>query len=160
ALRGKNRHAATVLPGPWIEAEIPPRPAELVRDYVAHLGGDLAAYQDIVPAHLFPQWGFPLAARALAGLPYPFLKVMNAGCRLEQRAPLPAGRPLRVKARIETIDDDGRRAIITQRVVTGTADLPEAIVADLRAFVPLSKSKRESSDAAAAPKARVPEDAR
>jgi hypothetical protein len=46
-----------------------------------------------------------------------------------------------VRARIESIDDDGRRAIITQRVVTGTKTRPEALVADLRAFIPLAKKK-------------------
>ena len=45
---------------------------------------------------------------------------MNAGCRIENRAPLPAGEPLEVRVRIESIDDDGRRAIIVQQMVTGT----------------------------------------
>jgi hypothetical protein len=44
-----------------------------------------------------------------------------------------------VRARIESIDDDGRRAIITQRVVTGTRAATDAVVAELRAFVPLAK---------------------
>ena len=138
-LRGPRPGAKAEVPGPWLEAELAPRPEALVRAYVRHVGGDPGWYRGALPAHLFPQWGFPLAARALADLPYPLVKVMNAGCRIEQHGRLPAGERLQVRARIEAIDDDGRRAIITQRIVTGTKSAPDAIVADLRAFVPLAK---------------------
>lgn len=138
------------LPGPWVTAELPPRPEPLLRDYVRHVGGDPAWYRGRVPPHLFPQWGFPLAARALRGVPYPLARAMNAGCRLEIHAPLPAGEPLLVRARIEAVDDDGRRALITQRIVTGTRSAPDAVVADLRAFVPLAKKAASTSP----PKAR------
>ncbi len=125
------------LPGPLLRATLPPRPAALVRDYLRHVGGDPAAYAGQLPPHLFPQWGFPLAAETLTGLPYPLAKVMNAGCRLEATAPLPIGEPLLVTARLESIDDDGRRARLRQRVVTGTASSPAAVTADLFAYVPL-----------------------
>jgi acyl dehydratase len=131
--------APAPTPGPWLEAELPARPADLVRDYVRHVGGDPAWYRGVLPPSFFPQWGFPLAARTLVGLSYPLAKVLNAGCRLEVHAPLPAGERLRVRARLESIDDDGRRAILTQRVVTGTASVPDALVADMRVFVPLEK---------------------
>jgi acyl dehydratase len=129
--------APSTLPGPWLEAELPPRPEALVRDYVRHVGGDPASYRGRVPAHLFPQWGTALAARALATLPYPLARVINAGCRIEQRAPLPSGERLLVRARIEAIDEDERRALVTQRIITGTAGAPDAVVADLVVYVPL-----------------------
>ncbi|MCC6528362.1 MAG: hypothetical protein IT373_37300 [Polyangiaceae bacterium] len=141
--RGQAGARRPEVPGPWIEAELAPRPAALVRDYVRHVGGDPGAYRGVVPAHLFPQWGFPLAARALAGLPYPLARVMNAGCHIEQFGRLPADEPLHVRARIEAIDDDGRRAIITQRIVTGTARTRDVVVADLRAFVPLARPEQD-----------------
>jgi len=147
-LRGPGAHQAPQLqpgPGPWIEARLPPRSPELVRAYVKHVGGDPAWYRGRLPGHLFPQWGFPLAARALLGLHYPLARVINGGCRLEVRTPLPADEPLDVRARIESIDDDGRRAIITQRVVTGTRTAPDALVADLRAFIPLGSKKDEAN---------------
>jgi acyl dehydratase len=127
-----------------IEATIKPRPPDLVRDYVRHVGGDPSAYRRVVPAHMFPQWGFPLAARALENLPYPLVKVLNGGCRLQVDEQLPQGEPLLVRAWLEGIDDDGRRAVLHQRVVTGTAASPNAVTADLYAIVPLGGGKKAS----------------
>ncbi|MDI3282931.1 MaoC/PaaZ C-terminal domain-containing protein [Polyangium sp. 15x6] len=142
--------------GGWLEEEIPPRPADLVRDYVRHVGGDPAWYRGRLPAHMFPQWGFPLAARALAVLPYPLSRVVNAGCRIEQRAMLPANEPLRVRARIDRVDDDGHRALVTQVIETGTESAGMALVAEMRTFIPLEK--REGKEKKARP--TVPADAR
>lgn len=155
------------LPGREFTAILPPRPADLVKDYIRHVGGDPAAYRDTLPPHLFPQWGFPLAARTLEGIPYPMAKVINGGCRLEIHAPLPASEPLHVSARLESIDDDGRRAILEQRLVTGTATTPRAVVATLYAFVPLKGDKTETPKTPKTPKTkdekprpRVPQPAR
>ena len=119
-------------------------PRTLVRDYIRHVGGDPGWYRGRVPPHLFPQWGFPLAARALAGLPLSArARSMNAGCRIEIRAPLPAGEPLEVRARIESIDDDGGARSSSSGSSPGTPRVPEAIVAELRVFIPLaSKAAR------------------
>ena len=134
------------LPSPEITAVIPPRPADLVRDYIRHTGGDPTAYKGLIPPHLFPQWGFPLSARTLDGIPYPLVRVLNGGCRLEMFGPLPANEPLLVRARLEDIDDNGRRALIHQRIVTGTEAFPDAVVAHVYAVVPLgSKSKTNGS---------------
>jgi hypothetical protein len=144
----RGTSTAPGTPGPWIEATLPPRSPSLLRDYVRHVGGDPSWYRGHVPAHLFPQWGFPLAARTLVGLPYPLTKVLNAGCRIEQRAPLPAGEPLLVRARLESIDDDGRRAILVQRVITGTRSAEDALIADMRVFVPLGRRSDGDRDKA------------
>ena len=119
------------LPGKELTARVLPRSPALVRDYVRHVGGDPAAYARTVPAHMFPQWSVPLAAKTLAGLPYPLLKVINSGCRLTVNAPLPAGEPLDVRARLENVEDDGHRVLLRQRIVTGTSKCPDAIVAEL-----------------------------
>lgn len=158
ALRApKGGGAPPQVPGVEIVKTIAPRPAALVRDYVRHVGGDPAAYRGVLPPHLFPQWGFPLAAKTLEGLPYPLARVLNGGCRLEANAPLPADVPLRVRAQLVEIDDDGRRAVLKQRVTTGTDAAPDAVVATLFAIVPLKKDP-----AARGPKqvVRVPDDAR
>jgi acyl dehydratase len=151
------------LPGPTLTAAIAPRSPELVRDYLREVGGDASAWRGAVPPHLFAQWGFPLAARTLAEVPYPLLKVMNGGCRLEVNGRLPAGEPLHVTARLEGIDDDGRRAVLHQRVATGTEAQPELVVAHLYAIVPLPKPEPVPGSSSVAPKKetpRVPERAR
>ncbi|MEM7154273.1 MAG: MaoC/PaaZ C-terminal domain-containing protein [Myxococcota bacterium] len=124
-------------PGPEIATTITPRPADLLKAYIRHVGGDPSSYRGQVPAHFFPQWGFPLASRTLQGLPYPMFKVLNGGCRLEINAPLPAKEALHARARLEGIDDNGSRAVIHQRVATGTSSNPDAVVGHLYAIVPL-----------------------
>jgi acyl dehydratase len=135
--RAKSKGGLPPLPGPERVETLPPRPDALVRDYLEHVGGEPSSYAGTVPPHLFPQWVFPAASRTMSGLPYPLSRVLNGGCRLEVRRPIKSGEPLRVSARLEKIDDDGRRALIEQRVVTGTVSDPEAIEARLYAVVPL-----------------------
>ncbi len=159
AASGQPNSAPARIPGPESRATIPARPADLVRDYIKHVGGDPNAYRGQVPAHLFPQWIFPLQSRGLEGIQYPIQRVLNGGCRLEINAPLPLGEPFEASVRLEDIDDDGRRAIIHQRGVTATSRHDEAVVSHVYGFVPLS---RGSDDSGRAKKEhpRVPTDAK
>lgn len=131
-----------------VTAEIDPLPHDLVKDYNRHVGGDPSAYRGVVPFHLFPQWGFPMGAKVIGELPYPLFKVLNGGCRMEMNAPLPAGQPLVARARLENIDDNGRRVLLHQRVVTGTQAEPDALVAHLYAILPLGKPKGSNGKSA------------
>src|ERR1700761_7942879 len=137
ALSRPRRGPVPQTPRPPSEAEAPhaPRSDALVRDYLRHVAGDPTLYRGTVPPHLFPQWGFPLALRTLAGLPYPYARAVNAGCRIDVRAPLPAGEPLQGRARLASIDDDGRRAFLKQTLVTGTRRVPDAMTAELRVHI-------------------------
>jgi hypothetical protein len=138
---------APVPPSHEVMASVAAPPAGLVRDFIRHVGGDPAAWRGTLPPHLFPQWAVPLAARTLRGLPYPMLEVINGGCKLQMNAPLPATGPLVVRARLESIEDDGRRAVLRQRVVTGTPAEPDALVADLFVIVPTQPRRaRKSKD--------------
>ncbi|MBW2463058.1 MAG: hypothetical protein JRH11_15520, partial [Deltaproteobacteria bacterium] len=150
------------LPGPEHHLVMAPRSPKLIASFVRHVGGDPASYRRIVPAHLFPQWGFALAPRVLTGLPYPLAKALNGGCRVEVHHPLPQGQPLHVRARLESIDDDGRRAVIQTRIITGTSAQPDCIVADLFAIVPLAKKdkKDKTSKGIKKERPRVPTHAR
>lgn len=141
ALRKPVTNGKAATPGPWLEEELAPRPDALVNAYIKHVGGDVGAYRKTLPVHLFPQWAMPVAARTLEGLPYPMVKVLNAGCTVTVNGPLPRGEALVVRARLESIDDDGRRALLVQRVVTGTRSSPEALVTDIRAYVPLEAAR-------------------
>jgi hypothetical protein len=139
--RGNIPTTKPAMPGPEIRTTVPPRSPALVRDYIRNVGGDPASYRGLVPPHLFPQWAFPVIARTLEGIPYPLARVLNGGCRFEINAPIPADRPLHVVARLEDIDDDGRRAVLHQRVITSTDAYENALVADLYAIVPLARGQ-------------------
>jgi len=142
AVLGMRRPVGGPLPEtPTVELleVVPPRSERLVRDYIRHVGGDPAHYPGELPAHLFPQWGFPLLSKTLLTLPYDLTKVLNGGCSMELRQPIPLGRPLLLRARLEAVDDDGTRAILTQRLVTGVAEAPECLIVEQTAVVLLKK---------------------
>ena len=142
--KSNKDRAPLVTPGPEVKLHVPPRSKELLAAYGRHVGADRSAYKGFVPPHLFPQWVFPLQAKTLEGIPYPMEKVLNGGCRMEIRAPLPANEPLIVSGRLENIDDNGRRALIHARATTGTKSAPEALIVDMYAVVPLrSKEKKK-----------------
>lgn len=154
-----------IAPGATLVSHVPARDPELVRDYVRHVGGDPGAYKKRIPPHLFPQWTFPLAAETLVGLPYPLAKVVNGGCRVEVRADIPSGEPLIVQAQLAGVDENERRVVLHQRIVTGSADVPEAVVVDQYPIVPLPRTGEgdggaNGKKAAAKERPRVPEGAR
>ena len=119
---------------------IAPPSRDLVEDFVRRCGGDPGAWKGQVPPHLFPQWGFPLAAKVLRGLPYPLWRVLNAGCAMIVNAPLPQDEKLLVRARLESLDVSERRAVLRTRIETGPPARPDALVSDLFAYVPLGRT--------------------
>ncbi|MBI4700128.1 MAG: hypothetical protein HY744_03000 [Deltaproteobacteria bacterium] len=151
-----RRPPAPPLPGPEIVRTMSPPPKDLVRSYIKHVGAEPASYRGRVPGHMYPQWGYAQAARALAALPYELHKALNAGCRLELNAPLPADRPWLVRTRLESIDDNGRRAIFHARTITGTKEQPEAVVGHLYALVPLPRKDDGGAKSEKKEPARVP----
>ncbi len=132
------------LPESPVEKTLPPPPDGLINDFVRTMGGDPDTYRDCVPAHLFPQWCFPIVGSCIINLPYSMAKMLNAGCRMEINAPIPRGMPLQVRAFIESIDDDGRRAVVKVRVVTGTETQPDALVCLVSALFQIRRSKGNS----------------
>lgn len=130
-------------PGPELTAEIPPRSQALVDATIRWAGGDPEAWAGTLPPYLHPQWGFPLVVRTLEGLSYPMGRALNAGCAMTMHGPIPADQPLVLRARLERIDDAPHRVILHQRLVTGTADLPEALTVDFQVIVPRPRSKQD-----------------
>jgi hypothetical protein len=165
---GAPPRATPAIPGPEIYKSRRALPRELVDDYVRYLGGDARAYRGELPPHLFPAWCMPALARTLDGLPYPLLRVVNGGCRIRVQDRVSDKEPLEVRARLQNIDDDGRRAVLEQHVTTGTKSAPEALSIEFFAIVPLSAGKNGTTDGRASPNApqnkkerpRVPEAAR
>lgn len=148
------------LPGPELTARVVSPAPGLVRDYGRFLGasphGDRSAAT--VPAHLFPQWTFPIAARVLGDVPYDLTRILNAGCRLQMNATVPAAAPLTVRAQLVDVQEDGRRALLHQRVVTDTPSHRGALVVDLYAVAPVpsrqdgdGRSPRAERDTGAVP---------
>ncbi len=139
ALRQKIGRPAppTPVPGPPHERTLPPRDPAMVGAYVRAMGGDPAAWAGRVPPHLFAQWAFPLVAKALIGVPYPLLGLLNGGCRLRVNGPLPLGEPLQTRAHLADIDDDGRRAVLHVAIATGPPSQPDALDIDFYAIVRL-----------------------
>ena len=146
---GKN------APGTVLEQTVPPRHPKLVSDYIRHVGGRASWYKGVLPPHLFPHWGFPLLANTLAGLPYNMGRVLNGGSRIEVLHPLPADRPLLLKAQLVELDDNGSRVIFKQKLVTGTDEKPESLISYVNAILPLKRSNGPKKE-----KPRVPETAR
>jgi acyl dehydratase len=145
--RVQTAKPTTILtPSPTLTRTFAPIDPRLISAYVTYLGGDPRAYRGVVPPHLFPHWALPVAAETLRGIPYPILRVLNAGCRMQVNAPLPRDQALHVSASLASIDDDGKRAILTQRVVTGTERVPDALICEIYAFVPLPR-KPDATDA-------------
>ncbi|HSS37708.1 MAG TPA: MaoC/PaaZ C-terminal domain-containing protein, partial [Polyangia bacterium] len=148
------------LPGPELTERVLSPSTRLVRDYARFLGssGDAYGASGTVPAHLFPQWTFAVAARVLRDVPYDLTRILNAGCRLEINASVPAASPVTVRARLVGVQDDGHRALLHQRIVTDTASHPGALVADLYAVAPVGS--RQKNGRPKREEAGVPADAR
>jgi hypothetical protein len=154
----RKESIAPPFPGPIYTSEIPPLSADLVDDFLRWSGTDPNAYGPILPPQLFPHWSFPLISKTLKGVDYPLMRILNAGCRMEVHAPLPRDEPLHSTAQLISVDDDGRRAIIHQRLVTGTESARDALSVDFQAIVPLSRAPK--TEGGKKEKPRVPNGAR
>jgi hypothetical protein len=128
------------VPGPVMHEQVVPPSRELVADYVRLVGGTPKSYAKTLPAHLFPQWTFPMAARALEGIDYPIQKVLNGGCSVQINSPIPAGEALQLTGQLESIDDNGKRVLLRTRITTSTAQCPDALVAVMLSYIPLASS--------------------
>ena len=134
--RSNTGQWACMAPGPLVTAVLPPRPASLLTAYACVVGGQTSACAGLVPPHFFPQWGMPLLSAAMAHVPLDLTRLLNGSCTLEQRAPLPAGVELHCEAQLIELDHTQERTLITQRLITGTADTPTALIVHVTGFLP------------------------
>jgi len=135
-LRPRPKETPTT-PGPVITATLPPRPEALLTSYRAWCGG--AA--DALPAHLFPQWGFPLMAKALGTLPWPMTRVLNQGCRVASTRALDPAAPLECTAQLTALSEEPAKARITTTITTRAGD--GEVRAEVYAVVPLKGGKKK-----------------
>ena len=134
---------------------VPPVSEALARDFVRWSGGDPSRYLGTVPPHLFPHWVFPALAEALAEVDAPIHRALNAGCRMELRAPLPVDRPLRVHAHPAEVDAGERRTLIRLVAETSTEGGETALWTEVRMIVPRPGRRGPGRE-----KPPVPEEAR
>lgn len=142
SLRGVRTTSPPATPGPTLSAEVSAPPADLVDSYVAWADGEAQLYRHELPPSFFPQWGFPLLSRTLEGLPYRLSAVLNQGCRVEVRGAVPRGVPLRLQARLESVEEEETKIRLDQKLVTGTAADPELHVAHVFAVIPKARGKK------------------
>ncbi len=135
SLLGHFQSRQAALPGPELSLRVAPPSDALIDDFLRHVGGHATDYAALIPPQLFPQWGLAAALRALRGCGYPLIKLVNGGCRLESYSPLRRDRPLSVRARLESVSADSRRAVLCQRVVTEQDGAPSALVAEIYGIV-------------------------
>lgn len=131
--------AVPPMPGPDLEALVPPRPGRLIDDVIEWAGGDREAWGEHLPFYLHPQWGFPLAVRTLRGLPFPMNRALNVGCSTTMHAPISRDAPLALCARLDGIDQTERRALLHQKLWTGPAENPRALEVDYQVLVPFPR---------------------
>lgn len=124
--------------------EVPPPPSVLLDDFVSFLGGAPSSYRGVVPPHFFCQWTFGPLLEAAHALPYPALRVVNAGCGFKVNAPLPRGEPLAVETVIEAVEDDGYRAKILFKMTTSARTAPNALQSWVTARVALKRRVKSS----------------
>ena len=153
---GKTDGPLPETPGPVMASTIGARADSLIRDFIRHIGGDPSWYRGVVPPTLFPQWGLPAVARTVQSLPYDLRKVLNGGCTMEIRHPIPVGQPLQIRANLELIDETDTRVVIQQRLETGTEQQPDCLIVRIIAIIPLGSGSAKSTKE----KPRVPETAR
>lgn len=158
AALGKRPSVAPSTPTPALVATVAAPSRQLVADYVRWAGGRPASYDGRLPPELYPQWGVPLLSQTLADVPYDLRRVLNGGTRLEINAPLPRDEPLELEASLEAVEERGGRAHLRQRLITGTASAPAALVATVSLIVPLGQ--RDGSSKPSRPRPRVPLTAR
>jgi hypothetical protein len=146
------------LPGPVISKHVPPRSPKLIKDYIKHVGGDPAYYSGYLPPHLFPQWGIPVLTQTIPANMYDISRILNGGVKYCVEKRLPANESLKVSAQLMNIDDNGRRIIFNQRLITETTSAPNALIAEVKAILPAKKNSEEKK--AKREKPRVHADAR
>jgi len=132
------------IPGPEYSSIVPPRSSNLIHDYICHVGGDPGNYRGILPPHFFPQWGMPLLAQTIHALPYDVSQILNGGAKYIVNKQLPATEPLKLRARLINLDDNGHRVVLHQQLITETDSTPNALISEVKAILPLKSGKKLS----------------
>lgn len=124
-----------------LHRSLSPVPPSLIAAYAEWTGAPAERYRDVVPPHMFSYWGLALVSELTGRAPYNLLSILNQGCRMVTRRPLPAGEKIEVDGRLSDISDDGRRVRICTHLEAGTASAPNAQSIDIMTAVPHKNPK-------------------
>ncbi|KPA13360.1 MaoC-like dehydratase domain protein [Candidatus Magnetomorum sp. HK-1] len=156
----KNDMELSSLPGPVFTDTLQARKSDLINDYILNTGGQPGGYRGKIPSHMFPQWGVPILARTIQHLPYDISRILNGGVRFEINQDLQTDKPLFIKARLLDIDDNGKRAIFKQELITGNSAESNALVCQVTAILPLKEKEKKTRDDNKSKKQLIPMNAR
>jgi hypothetical protein len=113
---------------------------KVVQQYHQWLGAE-SKYINTIAPHLFPLWSFPQLFKLGRVLNLPLHKVLNQGCKMIINNPLPQDTPLQIDLDIYKVQNMSSKYRMAQRITTGTADVPDALVAEIYAVI-LKGSKK------------------
>ena len=150
--------AALSTPTPWLQTTVPARPDGLIDDYLTYVFASPDAHPSSVPAHLFPQFAFPLMMDTLERVPYDLRRMLNGGCRLENLGPIPRDVPLIVRARLADIDANERRVVLQQEITVGVEEDHPRLKVTVYGIIP-QKRKGQGKGGAKRQRPDVPESA-
>lgn len=95
----------------------PPSPG-LIADYIKICNGSPSAYRNIIPFHLFPQWGFSALSQTAIDLPFGLMRIVNGGCAITIHDPIENGQRLILTARLTDVTTSDRHIILKQHLIT------------------------------------------
>lgn len=118
----------------------------LVDHYVAWSGADAQRYVDVLPPHLFSQWGIPLVTKLLLQTGYSLTGIINQGVTIAIHGQLPRHQPLCVEATLESVEEAEGKIRLAAHIRTGTVEQPALQVATLHMLLIQQSYKRRKSD--------------
>jgi len=141
-----NRARDVQTPTDWLRETLPPVPAELAERYALWCGAPADRYAGVVPPHMVSYWGLALLAKVAGQAPYNLLTVLNQGCRVQTRQPLPLDEPIQAAGRLANIQNDGRRIRIAVEIRAGTKSVPDAQTIESMVTVPIKGAAKKGGE--------------
>jgi len=140
------RHIAGKTAQGYLKRQIDPPASTLVDHYVAWSGADAQRYADVLPPHLFSQWGIPLVTDLLLQTGYSLTGIINQGVTIAIHGQLPRRQPLSVEVTLESVEEAEGRIRLSAHISTGTVEQPALQVATLHMLLIQPSYKRRKGD--------------
>ena len=106
----------------------------IVKEYHKWLGAS-ERYPSSIAPHLFPMWSYPSLYKLGKKLHLPLHKVLNQGVKMTINQDLPLDQPLNLEVDIYKIKNMENKIRLSQKITTGTAQFPEALISEIHAVI-------------------------